>query len=241
MKTQQLEHVMSSCSCGSGRRGILPAEQQEGSWVEGEHLPALWALQHNTLTQQPSVNPLNLGRRPQLHSAHDVTSISAAGPIQWPRQWLCVNNLMSNSAPSGEPVECFLAWVGLLELFVGWCNRANEAVKAAGCCGGSTCRDTLTRSHILLRVSWLWLWCERQLGFVCYEGLERQRWQTSTLSCFATMWLALRQLSDCSRIMQGGHVGVLQDASEEMMLYLCLFFFLGKLLVSDINHFLLYL
>lgn len=39
--------------------------------------------------------------------------------------------------------------------------------------------------------------------------------------------------------MQGGHVGVLQDASEEMMLYLCLFFFREASRVR--YHFILYL
>lgn len=153
------------------------SSQQSSRKEAGRRVSSSLHYEGNNTTHSPnnpSVNPLNLGRHVHTYtqhmtsppalllgcsSGHDGDYVSILLPILS----ICTaqsNCLMSNSAPSGEPVECFVAWVGLLKLFVGWCNCANEAAKAAGCCGGSTCRDTLTRSHIPLRVSWLWLWCE---------------------------------------------------------------------------------
>lgn len=81
------------------------------------------------------------------------------------------NYLMAHSAAS--ILSVFPCLNQALKLLMGWCNSADEAVKAAWCCGGSTCRDTLTCSQIHLHVcwgkTWLWLWCDAIR--VCYEGL----------------------------------------------------------------------
>ena len=76
----------------------------------------------------------------------------------------------------------FLPQCRAVKLLVGWCNSADEAVKAAWCCGGSTCRDTLTCSQIHLHVcwgkTWLWLWCDAIMVCVLWRISRRGDKQT---------------------------------------------------------------